>query len=322
MFQKIIAFILCVLICSSCTNEYWQFHEQKSIQKSQKEELITTNTSFSIDQIEDRETEILFTPDKKVLDHIVTMIDNAKSSIRVEVYILTEKRIIKALKDAKSRGVKVQVVLEKNVFGGTSINTKVFKELSNAGIKVSYANNKLYVFTHTKTILIDDTYIITTGNLSYSSFTTNREFYIIGKNKDDLKALENILDADAEGKEIIESTNNLVISPINSRVKIESLISSAQKNLFLYAENFGDDSITSILEQKVKSKIPVIICMADPDKVKPNAKIISLLQGKGVDVRTSKRPAIHAKSVLMDESYSYIGSENFSTNSLDNNREI
>ena len=132
----------------------------------------------------------------------------------------------------------MRVILEKNVFGATGINSKTFKELQNAGVFVTYDNSKLYNFVHTKLLLIDDTYIITTGNLSYSSFTTNREFYVIGRNPTDLQTLQNIFLADFEGKQISESTTNLVISPIDSRKKIETLLLSAKKDIFLYAENF------------------------------------------------------------------------------------
>lgn len=49
---------------------------------------------------------------------------------------------------------------------------------------------------------------------------------------------------------------------------------------------------------------------------------MELLRSKGIDVRTSAKPVIHTKSALVDESFVYIGSENFTTNSLDENREI
>jgi len=62
--------------------------------------------------------------------------------------------------------------------------------------------------------------------------------------------------------------------------------------------------------------------MADPSKVPSNTEAIALLVSKGIDIRTSKKPIIHAKSALIDDIYSYLGSENYSTNSLDNNREI
>ena len=307
---------------SSCTNEYWQFHELKQTLEKEKQETRQALQNFSVEQIESRDVEILTTPDKKVLDRILSMIEQSKKQVFIEVYILTEKRIVQALRDAKKRGVDVRVVLEKNVFGATSINSKAFKILEGAGVLVTYDNSKLYNFVHTKLLIIDDTYIITTGNLSYSSFTTNREFYIIGKNAMDLKTLEKIFLADFGGREISESTSNLVISPVDSRKKIETLLESAKKDIFLYAENFWDESILAILSKKVASGIPVVICMADPSKVKSNTEAMTLLRSKWIDVRTSKNPFIHAKRALVDGIYGYIGSENFSTNSLDENREI
>lgn len=314
--------ILLPFLLTSCKNEYWQFHEQKNTLETQKQQTEQILQTFWVEQIEDREIEILSTPDKKVLEHIVNMIGKAKNRIYIEVYILTEKRTIQTLKDAKKRGIDVRVILEKNVFGATMINSKTFKTLQEAGISVTYDNSKLYNFVHTKLLIVDDTYIITTGNLSYASFTQNREFYVIGKNTNDITTLEKIFLADFDGREISESDTNLVISPIDSRKKIETLLESAEKDIFLYAQNFWDVRIQDILAKKAEKGIPVIICMADSAKVKSNVEAIALLKSRGIDARTSKKPAIHAKSALVDRKYHYIGSENFTTNSLDNNREI
>jgi phosphatidylserine/phosphatidylglycerophosphate/cardiolipin synthase-like enzyme len=62
--------------------------------------------------------------------------------------------------------------------------------------------------------------------------------------------------------------------------------------------------------------------MADPSKVQSNTAAIELLKSNGIDARTSKKPMIHAKRAMVDGIYTYIGSENYSTNSLDENREI
>lgn len=233
---KIIFFLL--FFTSSCTNEYWQFHEKKKAIEVGKQRTIQSLQDFKINQIEDREIEIMITPDKAVLERIISIIEQSKKQILIEVYILTEKRIIKALSDAKKRGVDVQVILEKNVFGAVSINSKAFKTLESSGVSVIYDTSKLYNFVHTKLLIIDDSYIITTGNLSYASFTTNRELYVVGKNLTDVQTLQNIFLADFQGQEIFESTNNLVISPLNSRKKIETLLVSAKKDIFLYLENF------------------------------------------------------------------------------------
>ncbi len=320
--KKLSFLLMSLFLLSSCTNGYWQFHEQKASLGKEKQSNEQSHRNFTREQIEDRDIEILITPDKKVLDRIVGMIEQSKKEVYVEVYILTEKRIIQALKDAQKRNVRVHVVLEKNVFGATSINGKAFKTLQESGIKVAYDNSKLYNFVHTKLLIVDDTYVIMTGNLSYASFTTNREFYVFGTNPQDLQTLKDIVLADFLGQEIFESTSNLVISPINSRKKIETLLQSAKKDIFLYAENFWDDAILAILTEKITSWIPVTICMADPSKIKSNTEAIALLKRKWIDVRTSKKPIIHAKSALVDGIYNYIGSENYSTNSLDENREI
>lgn len=100
----------------SCQNEYWAFHDGQKTFAREKAQTELSRENFSVEQIEDREVEILMTPDTKVLDRIVSRIDAAKTRVFIEVYILTEKRITKALQDAKSRGVDVRVILEKNVF--------------------------------------------------------------------------------------------------------------------------------------------------------------------------------------------------------------
>lgn len=320
--KKIFLLFLLPFFLVSCGDEYWNFHAQKKNFSVQEKQTESAREQFAAERIEDREVEILMTPDIKVLDRIISMIDSAKTRVNVEVYILTEKRIIKALQDAKMRGVDVQVILEKNVFWGTSINSKTLKTLAGSGVQVTYDNSDLYNFVHAKFLLIDDAYIITTGNLSHTSFVSNREMYVIGKNSSDKTVLDQIFAADFVGREIMGSTTNLVISPIDSRKKIETLLWSASTEVLMYTETFDDPVIMDILAAKRKQKIPVIVCMTDPKKINANTLAIAELKMRGVDARSTKKPVIHAKSVLVDSKYSYIGSENFTANSLDENREI
>jgi phosphatidylserine/phosphatidylglycerophosphate/cardiolipin synthase-like enzyme len=91
------------LFLSSCTSEYWQFHASKKVVKEQKQTNTRLLKDFSLSQIEDRDVEILTTPDKQVLERIVSMIVQSKKQVYIESYILTEKRIIQSLKDAKKR---------------------------------------------------------------------------------------------------------------------------------------------------------------------------------------------------------------------------
>jgi len=193
---RLLSIIFISLLLSSCGSEYWDYHAGKTSQTSTNAAIVRESKEWTPEKLETRDLEILSTPDTRTLDRLISFIDGAKKEVLVEVYILTEKRIIGALQDAKKRGVTVRVILEKNVYGATSINSKAFKSLQSAGIDVTYASNKLYNFTHTKLLIADDTYVIATGNFSHSSFTSNREWYVVGKHPDDLATLHDIFDHD------------------------------------------------------------------------------------------------------------------------------
>ena len=89
MFLKktLLIFLFPILLLSSCSSEYWQFHEKKQAREQEKQKTIQSLQDFSIEQIETHDVEILATPDKKVLDRIVSMVDQSKNQIFIEVYI-------------------------------------------------------------------------------------------------------------------------------------------------------------------------------------------------------------------------------------------
>ena len=236
--------------------------------------------------------------------------------------MLSEKRIIDALVQAKTRGVIVKVILEPNPYGNPYINKKTYATLQKANIVVVWADATKYTYTHAKFFLIDGSFVIMTANMTHSAFVTNREFFIRGSDSNIFIVLQKIFSADFDHEAISLSNQNLVISPIDSRKKLESLLSTAQKTILLYSETFDDKSILQILENKSSSGTKINVILADPKKVSSNQKTIDFLKSIGVQVFTPKKPIIHAKALIIDGSFAYIGSENFTKNSLENNREV
>jgi phosphatidylserine/phosphatidylglycerophosphate/cardiolipin synthase-like enzyme len=53
-----------------------------------------------------------------------------------------------------------------------------------------------------------------------------------------------------------------------------------------------------------------------------NASGVALLRKAGISVRADRQYYIHAKLMLIDQAHAYVGSENISTASLDDNREL
>lgn len=111
--MKKIAFLILSFFLFSCQNEYINFHEEKA----QNTHIQSEQSEFSFEKIGYLSGLTLRqTPDLKLLDEITQKIDQAQKRVYVEVYIFTEKRIKKALINAKKRGIDVKVVLEKNVY--------------------------------------------------------------------------------------------------------------------------------------------------------------------------------------------------------------
>ncbi len=56
--------------------------------------------------------QVLFSPEDRVADALITMIDKEKNSVKAAVYCLMHRGIAKALIDAHNRGVKVEVIVD------------------------------------------------------------------------------------------------------------------------------------------------------------------------------------------------------------------
>lgn len=317
--MKKIFLIFCLVFLFSCENEYTKFHEQKTKNTQIQKEI----SDFSFEKIESLSGLTLReTPDLKLLDDITQKIDSAQKRVYIEVYIFTEKRIKKALINAQKRGVDVKVLLEKNVYLAGNLNTQTFKDLQKNGIEVAYSNPKNYALNHSKMMIIDDSIMISTGNYSYSSFKYNREFFLFLENQKLFETFLAIFEADFAGIKKNISQNNLVLSPFSSRPKIEYLLKNATKSIQIYAHNFSDESITNILKDKKKNSVSVEMIFPDLKKVASNENELKDLQENNISIKILDKPEIHAKMILIDGKYLYIGSVNFSPSSMDKNREI
>ena len=253
---------------------------------------------------------------------ILEEIENAKSSIILQVYTMSDSEIIQSLIDARKRGINVRVMLEENPFSGYSANKEVKDELSRNNIDTKWSN-RVYEFTHSKFFVIDNKKgIIMTMNLSQSSFTKNREFGVITEDPIIVTELSKIFQADWERKPYKPGTSPLVVSPENSRVKLLQLINSAKQEIILYAQEMEDKEIRDALIKARNNSVKVYIIFADPESIEGNQDAFDTLKSHNIETRILLSPYVHAKAIVVDKKVGYIGSINFSENSLDKNREV
>src|ERR1051326_4120751 len=87
-------------------------------------------------------------------EHPITdAIASAKKSVWLEMYLLTDRNVIRALEEAANRGVDVRVMLEPHPIGGGGSSARTMDQLKAAGAKVEDSDPS-FALTHEKGIPI------------------------------------------------------------------------------------------------------------------------------------------------------------------------
>jgi phosphatidylserine/phosphatidylglycerophosphate/cardiolipin synthase-like enzyme len=106
--------------------------------------------------------EVAFSPNGGGTELVVSVIQQAKKTIRVAAYSFTSKPIAKALMQAHKRGVDVQVVLDKSNLSAKYTSATF---LANVGVPVRIDSR--YAIMHNKYIVVDGS-TVQTGSFNYS----------------------------------------------------------------------------------------------------------------------------------------------------------
>lgn len=251
---------------------------------------------------------------KPILDEIAA----ATTSIDMEIYIATDTTILEALEAAQARGVRVRVLLEQHPFGGDGRQPDVFNRLQAAGIDVRWSN-PAFRFSHIKMLVLDDEVLIVMNlNLTTSTFTGNRDIGVITNKPDAVQTAAAIFAADwTRGPEPDPGT--LVVSPTNARQVLSDLIASAATSIDVYAEVLRDPEMMDALAAAAERGVRVRILISPSNSFDQER---AALADAGVEIRLLSNLYIHAKMILVDGQRAFIGSQNFSATSLDQNREL
>jgi len=255
---------------------------------------------------------------------ILDIINDADESITFVMYLITNRDFIDALKSAEARGVEVRGMMELNPYGGGSSNIDVFNELAEAGAEMKWDPRSIK-YLHEKMILIDDELMfVMTCNMTSSAFTANREYGLIDTNPAHVAEVVEVFEADWNRHEPDWDNPLLVWSPINARAELLELIDSAQSSIDLEQCSMLDPEIEEHLIGAAQRGVTVRY-VSSPDwpiEDDYDEPARERMRQAGVLVRYLDDPFVHAKVFLVDGVRGFVGSENISTNSLDNNREL
>ena len=253
---------------------------------------------------------------------VLTQIQQASNSIDLVIYELSDPTIEKALIDKHDHGVMVRVLLNPGYNGAQTMNKVAFKALTDAGLSVRYTPAS-FALTHQKTLVTDHaSALIMTYNLVPKYYATGRDFGIIDSNPNDVEDIERTFDADWNSQKIDPQIGDTLVWSPGSKDVMLGLIASATSTLEVYNEEMQDPDIIAALDSAASHGVTTSVVMTDASQWHDAfADLIS----HGVKVYTYSSKArlyIHAKVIIADNHEAFLGSENFSTNSLSRNREL
>ena len=181
---------------------------------------------------------------------------------------------------------------------------------------------------HAKTFVGEKWRVIQTANLNRTSFYDNREHFFFGTDETirqnlldlfelDIKTITDKKKHKAEYLTLTKSFSpNLLVCPLDCRQKLEFLLNSAHKSIWISAQYITDDRIIKLLRKKSNIDIRILT-----NNIESNNDLVRYFGKKIVRFEPSKQYN-HDKMVIVDHQTMLIGSMNFSQNALDNNREI
>lgn len=258
---------------------------------------------------------------------IIQVISSARREVNLNVYYLSSRKILSALRDAHARGVAVRVILDERPYGMKpwQIREEV-RNVDATGATLHWAPARFeaapgrYVFDHAKYCCSLHSCEIGTANYDWSAFHRNREYVYVTRDTRVVQAANAVFAADWNGARAPDWTHRvLVLSP-----------GTSVRQMLQVVEQPGPIDVES---EELGSYRPVLDAMAAkgrdlrlilPASISPEDKRnVAVLEEHGCQVRLlPKKPLyMHAK-MIVGLTMAFIGSENFTETSLERNREM
>jgi phosphatidylserine/phosphatidylglycerophosphate/cardiolipin synthase-like enzyme len=250
------------------------------------------------------------------------------------MYELVDTTFSGDLVAACQRGVRVRVILDQN--NEKSYNTPAYNQLNaQTNCSAAWANPQFQV-THEKSFIVDGTQVaILTLNLTsvyYGySYNATRDFALVENDPSDIAAIQATFNIDygstTDDNYQPAAADDLIWSPTTAQADLLGIINNAQHTLLVENEEMSASNIVSALEAACRRGVVVDIVMTNLSSYQSNyAALLAAGCGMHTYADNVNTLYIHAKAMLADYGTSavtaYVGSINFSTASMTENREL
>ena len=244
------------------------------------------------------------------LSRLVRAVRKARESVHLTIFRCDLPEIEKALADAVARGVVVHALIAQTNRSGEKALRKLELRLLGGGITVSRTADDLVRY-HNKMCIIDERVLFVFGfNLTRLDQSKRRSMGIMTRKRKLVVEALKLFEADATRQAFASAAPDLVISPINSRARLEKLISRAKTSLSIYDPQAIDTAMLRLLKKKVEAGVDV--------------RIIGKVGRVGSSLRAEPLPGlrVHIRAILRDDAELFLGSQGLRTIELDRRREV
>jgi phosphatidylserine/phosphatidylglycerophosphate/cardiolipin synthase-like enzyme len=242
----------------------------------------------------------------------------------VTIYELKDTTLEDDLVAKEKAGVDVRVILDQ---AEKSYNQDAYNTLTAGGVGVVWSSTS-FTYTHQKTITVDDDEsYISTGNFDTTYYATTRDYGAFDTDASDVAAIVAVFNADYAHTAVTPSDgDDLVWSPADSQTQILGLINGATTSLDIEEEEFSDTDVINAIVAAEKRGVTVRVVLEDPSDYSSEVSEVKDAGGTVVGYTSSTGFYIHAKAIIADYGLSgqkaFMGSENLTSTSLNDNREL
>jgi cardiolipin synthase A/B len=256
---------------------------------------------------------------------VYSFMGDARSRLIMTMYELVDPAAEQILAADAGRGVQVQVLLDSALEGARNQPARTY--LASHGVHVVLAPDSR--ITHQKTICTDnDACLIMSLNLVADDYASTRDVAVEDGDPTDVAAIESTFDADfAGGTGAAPSNREHPLWSPGSKPNTVGVITRARRSLDVENEEMDSTAVTDALVSAAHRGVDVEVCMtADNSDAGALGQIASA--GGHVHLYPDRDGVlyIHEKLILADGgtagAEAVVGSINFSTSSLDDNREL
>lgn len=253
-------------------------------------------------------------------------IAQAHHTIEVNDYLLTDSRLIQALRQAAHRGVTVQVIIDGKPYGDASAVRQTRAAFAGSRVQLKSAPARFegtYAYDHAKYLVVDPgtshgLAILGSANGTASAFTGyNLEDDVETTAPSVVGALHQVFTADWQNRIAgLAPRGTLVLSP-GAEPQLLALLASPGPVAVMTEELGSAQSLyAALMTHRSAARVLVPASLSTEGRIYATA-----LAAAGVQIRTLQSPYVHAK-LIVTKTRTFVGSQNFSVVSFNDNREV